>query len=358
MKRSYCIALDTHCLTTAATVLTPTGQLRSKQQCSTTIPELIQLIEAVPRPRLVVFEEGPLADWLLRNLAAHADEIIVCDPRRNHLIAKEGDKDDPIDSDKLAQLTQGGFLKRIHHPQTLERTIFKQHVALYHDAVRQRVRVANQVIALLRQHGVIVRHKAFANAADRPALLQRLPSSALLRENLRLLWQHYDQASTRLSRLRRRLIGEARREDVMVRWVEVPGFKWVRAATWFAYLDTPWRFPTKTKLWKYVGVGLERRGSGSGPLRLRLCRRVNRRLKNVLLGAARSAVRQGKNPFADQYRRWIAQGCSPTIACRNTARSLAATLWGMWKNGNAYHPDWVAGATAEGNGPDSCQQRR
>lgn len=73
-------------------------------------------------------------------------------------------------------------------------------------------------------------------------------------------------------------------------------------------------------------------------------------MKCVLLGAARSAIRQGKNPFADQYRRWLAKGCSPTIARRNTARSLAATWWGMWKNGNAYHPDWVAGASAEVNG--------
>jgi transposase len=350
MKRYYCIALDTHCATCEAVVMTPAGRVKLKQQCPTNIPALVKVIEAVPRPRLIVFEEGPLADWLLRNLSPHADQIKVCDPRRNHLIAKEGDKDDPIDADKLAQLTRGGFLKEVHHPASLERTIFKQHVALYHDAVRQRVRVANQVIALLRQHGVFVRQSAFADAADRPALLQQVPNSALLRENLRGLWRHYDQATERLKRLRRRLIREAAKQDVMARWTQVPGVKWVRAATWFAYLDTPWRFRTKTKLWKYVGVGLERRGSGSGPVRLRLCQLVNRRLKCVLLGAARSAIRQGKNPFADQYRRWLAKGCSPTIARRNTARSLAATLWGMWKNGNAYHPDWVAGASAEVNG--------
>jgi hypothetical protein len=32
----------------------------------------------------------------------------VCNPRRNHLIAKEGEKDDPIDAEKLAQLYRGG----------------------------------------------------------------------------------------------------------------------------------------------------------------------------------------------------------------------------------------------------------
>lgn len=350
MKRCHYIALDTHCPFTEMAVVTQAGRLTQRQRHPTTIPDLVRAIEAVPRPRLVIFEEGPLADWLLRNLAGHADEIIACDPRRNHLIANEGDKDDPLDAEKLAQLARGGYLKKVHHPQTLERAIFKQHVALYCDGVRHRVRVANQVIAFLRQHGVFVRRRAFAAAADRPALLQRLPASALLREDLGLLWQHYDQADRRLAQLRRRLVREASQQETIQRLIQVPGFKWVRAAIWFAYLDTPWRFRTKTKLWKYVGVGLERRRSGNGPTRLRLCRLVNWRLKCVLLGATLSAVRQGKNPFADQYRRWLKQGCSPAIAKRNTARSLAATLWGMWKNGSAYHPERVAGATAEANG--------
>jgi transposase len=306
--------MDTHCTSSEVAVVNQAGRLKLKQGYPTTIPALVQVIEAVPRPRVVTFEEGPLADWLLRNLAGHADQVIVCDPRRNRLIAAEGDKDDPIDAEKLAQLARGGYLKAVHHPQTLEQAIFKQHVALYCDGVRQRVRVANQVIAFLRQRGIFVRRRAFAAAADRPALLERLPDSVLLREDLKLLWQHYDQADRRLAQLRRRLVREARRHEVIRRWVEVPGIHWVRAAILYVYLDTPWRFRTKTQLWKYVGVGLERRGSGNGPRRLRLCRLVNGRLKCVALGAALSAVRQGKNPFAGQYRRWSKQGCSPTIA--------------------------------------------
>ena len=29
-----------------------------------------------------------MADWLYRSLLPHADEVLVCEPRRNHLIAK------------------------------------------------------------------------------------------------------------------------------------------------------------------------------------------------------------------------------------------------------------------------------
>ena len=73
-------------------------------------------LERTRRPRCAVFEEGPLADWLLRNLEGSVDELMICDPRRNSLIAKDSDKDDPIDAQKPAQLYRGGFVKPVHHP--------------------------------------------------------------------------------------------------------------------------------------------------------------------------------------------------------------------------------------------------
>ena len=92
-----------------------------------------------------------------------------------------------------------------------------------------------------------------------------------------------------------------------------------------------------------MGIGLERKHSGSGPVRVQLCRQCNRPLKAVILGAALTAITQGENPFADHYRHWLNEGgLSARIARRNVARSLAATMWGMWKNGNEYRPEWVA----------------
>ena len=73
---------------------------------------------------------------------------------------------------------------------------------------------------------------------------------------------------------------------------------------------------------------------------------VNRPLKSTILGAAKSAAAQGDNPFADPYRRGRDEGLSARLARRNVARSLAVTLWGLWKNGSAYRPDWVGVAAA------------
>ena len=42
-----------------------------------------------------------MAGWLYRHLESRVDKLIVCDARRNHLVAKDSDKDDPIDAERL-----------------------------------------------------------------------------------------------------------------------------------------------------------------------------------------------------------------------------------------------------------------
>jgi hypothetical protein len=103
---------------------------------------------------------------------------------------------------------------------------------------------------------------------------------------------------------------------------------WVRAATLRVYLDTPWRFRSAKALWKYLGIGLERRRSGNGPEMLGVPLQVNRLLKSTILGAARSAIAQGANPFADQQRRWIEQGLTAKLARRNVARRVVGDAVG------------------------------
>lgn len=347
MKRVHYIGSDTHCLFCELVAVRHTGEVALRERCATTIPALVEVLEKVPQPRRLVIEEGPMADWLFRNLRGHVDEMIVCDPRRNALVAKDSDKDDPIDAEKLAQLYRGGFVKAVHHPESLERTAFKQHVGLYYNRVRHRVREANRVMSELRRHGVFVRERGFVAAEDRPALLRRLPEQATLRENLELLWSSYDLACEHEQQMRQRLIRLARADEQVRRFEKVPGIGWIRAATFLAYVDTPFRFKSKSGLWRYLGIGLERRHSGNGPVVLRVARHVNRTLKSTMLGAAISVIACSKNnPFAEQYRRWIDQAISPRNARRNVARSLAATLWGMWKNGSVYRPEWVGAAAA------------
>lgn len=345
MDRCYCIGLDAHSAETEVAVLTPAGNVRERRRVATTVSQLREVVAAVPRPRRVVLEESTIADWLWRNLRELCEDVLVCDPRRNRSISGGDDKDDRRDAQELARLAQGGYVKRVHHPEALERIIFKEHVGLYHDRVRQRVREANRIGALLRRFGVMAREKDFANGDRRVDLRKRLPADELMQGSLELSWLGYDAVATQVKECRKRLMKRCRREEVLQRWVAVPGIHWVRAATLFVHLDTPWRFRSKAALWKYLGIGLRRRQSGTGPGWLGVPRQVNRRLKAAILGAATTAL-ASDNPFAVQYRRWLANGLAAVVARRNLARSLACTLWGMWKNQTAYRSDWVGMAAA------------
>jgi transposase len=340
MQPGHIIALDTHCAFTVTAILTPTGALVRQRRVPTNVPALRQEIEQVPRPRHVVLEEGPLADWLVRELRPCADAVVACDPRRNAHIAKDGDKDDPLDACKLGQLYRGNFVTVVHHPETLERSAFKQLVGLYHDRVRNMVRQANRVLAQLRRHGIFS-SQAKLRSEQRRVLLDRVPVK-VLRAGVELLLEEFDVACTAVQRLRRMVTREARQREPIRRFVAVPGIKWIRAATFFAYVDTPWRFASKQALWRYLGIGLERHHSGQAAVQVAVPAAVTvcRPLKAMILGAAKSAI-IGDNPFAERFQEWRYAGLSPRPAVRNVARSQAATLWGMFKNGGVYQPAWV-----------------
>jgi len=341
MRRGHIIALDTHCAFTIAAVLSPAGELLGRRRVPTSIPDLRRVIEGFPQPRHVVLEEGPLADWLVRELRPCADAVVACDPRRNAHIAKDGDKDDSIDAFKLGQLYRGNFVVAVHHPQTLERAVFKQLVGLYHDRVRNVVRQSNRILAQLRRHGIFRSQADLLAPRARRDLLAALPVK-ILRAGVQVLLIELDVACHGLARVRRLVTREARRYEPVGRLVAVPGVKWIRAATFFAYVDTPWRFRSKAALWRYMGIGLERRHSGSAAVQVRVPPAVTvcRPLKGMILGAAKSAIR-GDNPFAERYKEWCYAGLTPRNARRSVARSLAATLWGMFKSGGEYRSAWV-----------------
>ena len=351
MSRGHIIALDTHCAFTMTAVLRPSGELVRRRRVATEIPVLRELIAAVRSPRHVVLEEGPLADWLVRELQPVADVVVACDPRRNAHIAKDGDKDDPIDAFKLGQLYRGGFVKPVHHPATLERSGFKQLVGLYHDRVRNLVRQGNRILAQFRRHGCFAAQRELLAPDSRRALLEHLPLRPL-RAGVLVLLDELALAHGGVRQLQRLLEREARRYEPICRFVQVPGVKWIRAATFFAYVDTPWRFRRKQALWRYMGIGLERRHSGVGPEQVGVpgVHTVCRALKSMILGAALSAI-AGDNPFAAQHKEWRHAGVTPRNARRNVARSLAAVLWGMFKSGCVYQPAWVGGASANVSEP-------
>jgi transposase len=332
----YYIGADVHSNNTELAVERQ-GKIVQRYSVPTTVQAIRQVLEKLDGPKHLVMEEGPLAGWLYRNLVEHVDTLVVSDPRRNKWIASDGDKDDRIDAAKLAALRRGNYWRPVHHTREEPLVRLKRWVRLYEDRVREATRTINKLRACAREYGERVPRRALPETAAREQWLAALACGDLAAQ-LRLLFRGYDVIRQQVHQARAALARQASRFDVVGRWQAVPGMGLIRSVTLLAYLDTPWRFKKKTKLWKYCGVGLQRTSSGQDrygrehPAQLELGWPVNKRIKNVVIGAALSAIYSEDNGFRRTYERMVADGTLASNARHAVARKLLLVLWGMWKN--------------------------
>jgi transposase len=367
VRTEYFITLDTHCRSSDACVKTTAGKLVKRERMATTIPALADFIRSVKRPRHLCFEEGPLAGWLYRSLRGEVDHIVVCDPRRNAYVGKDGDKDDPIDAEKLNDLFRAGLIREVHQTDCPNRAGFKQLVSAYHAAVRSRVAQANRLIALGKRWGLLWNTSLLLRDNSVNHLTGQLLAAAAPPYVLSILTHSINsihQAVEAEESLHAAVVKITAKDELCRRLMALPGVREVRAATFVAYIDTPFRFKSKEALWKYCGIGLRRAKSGDGPEIVKVEQHANHRLRGVVIGAAEKTIemihnfwerqrdpdsqRPGKEyddetirPFAAKYGRWLESSVSPANARRNLARLFATCAWAMWKTGEPFHPQWI-----------------
>ena len=339
MTTNY-IGADVDCRTTELAVRRG-KKIVSQWAVPTRIPALVEALRSIRGRKIMVIEECDMADWLYRNLRGHVDRFVVCDPRRNRLITRDGDKTNPMDAKKLSELLAGNHVREVYHSDSEDRVLFKQWISLYHDRVHTGVGEINKIRARCRMHGVWPARGAIRNPLVRDPWLKELDKQALAGQ-LRILFVGFDATVQQVVRCRQEVGRRSKAYEVISRWQDIPGVGPIRAATFFAYMDTPWRFSQRKKRWRYCGVGLVRKATGTDrrgrakPGKLRVDLAANRRLKDAVIGAAISAIGQGDNVLADHYRRLCENGLSQSNARRAAERKFIDTLTAMWKTGERF----------------------
>ncbi len=336
MNSTYYIGVDVHS-NNIEMAIRHKGQVRQRSALPTSISAVATALDSIKGQKLMAIEEGPMAGWLYRNLLKKVDKFIIAEPRRNKLISSDGDHDDKIDSAKLAMLLEGGFLKEVYHSDDDKKAQFKQWVTLYHDRVKDAVRSINKIRAVCRMQGIKMPRCIIRNPQNRIKWLNQMAQSSLS-EQLNMLFIGYDAAAQQTHLAKKQLIRFGKNYPIIKIWQQIVGVGLIRATTLFAYLDTPFRFKKKNKLWKYCGVGLMRTTSGTDskgrpkPARLQLPWNCNKVLKNAVLGASISAIKQKDNVFKDDYVRMIKNGIVESNARHTVARKMLTAMWGMWKS--------------------------
>jgi transposase len=342
---TYYIGADVHSNHTELAI-ERRGKIVQRYSVPTTIPAIVNVLDSIQGKKYLAMEEGPMAGWLYRNLNSKLDQFVSSDPRRNKLIVSDGDKDDKIDSAKLASLLRGGFLRPVHHSDDNNRAELKHWVSLYHDRVRDAVRGINKIRARCRMYGITIPRRVLRDSKHRLNWLSKIKHPVLARQ-LEMLWIGYDATVQQVKFARCQMSALSKKYNIIKLWSDLPGIGLIRATTIFAYLDTPWRFKRKSRLWKYCGVGLQRTTSGTDkkgrpkPARLQLPWAVNRALKNAVLGAALSSINQKNNAFRNYYERMVKDGIIPSNARHTVARKMLTVIWAMWKTNSPFDENSV-----------------
>jgi transposase len=323
------LALDAHTRTSELSVRNARGRRIDCLPLLTEAHVLIDAIKGIPGEKTLVVEECNLAGWLKRTLEPYVTKFIVCDPKQNSWIAKDEQKDDPLDANKLSHLLYGGFLKEVYHPAEPQQC-FKNLVLHYHRLTRSVVRYKNQINAKYREQGLLCRSYL---RQDIPRALDAIRTAEI--EDLCDLLEASEQIQKRAqSRLRR----EARKFPQIARFQEMPGIGLIRAATFFSIVDTPFRFRSRSKIWTYCGLGLKTKMSGDRVFRQGPNHEYNRYLKSAAKQAAVDAIRQ-EGRFQVQFERLVQRHTDPRQARVTVARSIVSTMWSMWRTGERYQPD-------------------
>ena len=126
-------------------------------------------------------------------MSSYGEKLVITDPKENHWIGSSGQKEDPLDARKLAQLARGGYIKEIHHPLG-QRRRFRELMQAYHDTVRMTTRIKNKIKAKFRQNGIQCSGDT-VYAKDSPGRMEeQITSGPTLQIILEGLWRQLDQS--------------------------------------------------------------------------------------------------------------------------------------------------------------------
>jgi len=176
MRKIAYLAMDVHAKHCVLGDMDFKGNFKGTQTFPTSEQNMMKALKAVKaRNKYLTLEEGNLAYWAAQVAAPYVTEVIPCDPKENALIYRGPNKSDKVDTRKLCRLLRLGELKRIYHPETDDRAIFKAAVQHYIDLRDQQIALKQKIKAMYRHWGVIdVAGEAVYSTAKRNDYLRQI----------------------------------------------------------------------------------------------------------------------------------------------------------------------------------------
>lgn len=340
MRKIAYLAMDVHARKSVLGEMDGNGKFLGNRPFITCENEIIKGLKAIKaKTKYLVIEAGPMSNWVAQVASDHVTQVIICDPRENALIYKSSKKNDKVDTKKLCRLLRLGEFKEVYRPENDQRAVFKAAVQHYLDLRDQLSALKNKIKAIYRQWGVIdVFTDAVYSENSRDAFLNQIPHPPIGLQLKRLYTLLDTTAAMKQTALKSmQALGRCYKE--INQFIKIPGMGPIGAHIFDAYIQTPYRFAKRSRLWKYCRLAITDCTSDGKPLGYkRLDKSGINELKALSYRAFLSAIK-GDNEVKRFYLNSLQRTHDRKHARLNTQRKILSVMLSIWKKGQPYRAE-------------------
>jgi transposase len=340
MRNIAYLAMDVHARNCVLGDMDGNGNFRGNRSFITCENNIINTLKAIKAKRkLLVIEAGPMSNWVAQVANDHVTEVIICDPRENALIYKSSKKRDKVDTKKLCRLLRLGEFKAVYQPENDQRAIFKAATQHYLDLRDQLTAMKNKIKAMYRQWGVIdVFTDSVYSTSGRDKFLKQINQHPIYLQ-LKRLYDLMDHTAAVKQDAEKSMTALGRGYPEINEFKKIPGMGPIGAHTFDAYIQTPYRFAKRSRLWRYCRLAVTDCSSDGKPLGYkRLDKSGVSELKALSYRAFLSAMK-GDNEVKRFYLNSLQSTHDRKHARLNTQRKILSVMRSIWKKGQAYRPE-------------------
>jgi transposase len=300
---------------------------------------LLQSMDPLTERMRVHMEASELTQWIRGIILKQTKipEVVVSDPKKLSLITRSPHKSDAEDARKLARYLRMGETYPVHYPNDEKMANLKRVVQYGESIAEEKTRIKNKIKGFLRASGIIIKDSTAYSKKRRPKILKRIGDSAL-RNSLESLYEILDKTEQVARETKKRLTKMSKRWPIIEFFQEVPGMGIILSCRFVAYIQTPWRFDSKQKLWTYCKLGITHRSSNG---ELLSSPRLNPNGVGTLKDLSRTVFQnvfrtKTDNAIRRSYYQSLERTGDSTHARLNTQRKVLTILWTMWRKRQRY----------------------
>ena len=265
--------------------------------------QLLKLL-AKQLPCEVAMEACAGSHYWAREIERQGHAVVMLPPQ--HVKGyQRGQKNDYNDARAIAEACLHGHIRPV-----VVKTVAQQDAHLLQDVRRQliqeRVRLGNQIRALLMEYGVVLPKGVSLLRRRIPGLLEDGENgmSPLSRQLLQRQYQRWCQLCDELSWYERELVRQAREDDVCRRLSELPGFGPVVSSVFKSWIGDGRQFRRGRDASAALGVVPRQHSTGGREMLLGITKRGDRYVRATIVHGARSVVLHAKGK-EDRLSCWI-----------------------------------------------------